>query len=351
MADNAMRARSHGPAGEASAQTFDDMGRQAQGDYDSAVDAMGRAKHKIDDAKTDLDDARKRGHDAEDDAEKAGKHASTALEHAARGAKAPEFFIRPAVPITIRDDPNPLSALAGSPFTNGFGVTPSDIRKQQIAEALRQQQEAEKKLQGGMDDSLGGLLDAWVGSNLGIGDKRTKAYQGDKKFQEMLTFIPTPAGARAQVERQAVKHGVKEGAEHEASHLAKKEAVSGVGRQQERKFWTRTHQFEDHKVYQRDDIINYEAKDKYGRDSVQRMKEGIPPLGPDGKPIQLHHTTQRDDGALAEVTESFHRQYSKELHINPNTIPSGIDRAAFNTWKRHYWKDRAAAMLAGAPGP
>lgn len=50
---------------------------------------------------------------------------------------------------------------------------------------------------------------------------------------------------------------------------------------------------------------------------------------------------QTNDSAIAELTESFHKTNTNTIHINPNTIPSGIDRSKFNTWKSNYWKNRA----------
>lgn len=38
---------------------------------------------------------------------------------------------------------------------------------------------------------------------------------------------------------------------------------------------------------------------------------------------------------------TFHDQHHKTIHINDNTIPSGIDRPGFESWKRGYWKARA----------
>ncbi|WP_211245155.1 HNH/ENDO VII family nuclease [Paenibacillus durus] len=51
--------------------------------------------------------------------------------------------------------------------------------------------------------------------------------------------------------------------------------------------------------------------------------------------------TQRNESSIAEVTQSFHQQNSKVIHINPNTVPSGINRSEFNQWKQGYWKKRA----------
>ncbi len=78
------------------------------------------------------------------------------------------------------------------------------------------------------------------------------------------------------------------------------------------------------------------------------MKNGLAPIGPDGESINLHHLIQTQDGAIAEVTQTFHQQNFGTLHINPHTIPSGIDRNAFIAWKRQYWIDRAKE-LGGSP--
>lgn len=94
------------------------------------------------------------------------------------------------------------------------------------------------------------------------------------------------------------------------------------------------------KVYQRDDIINPNMKDARGRTNLERMQKGLAPLGPDGKSINLHHTTQRNESSIAEVTQTFHIDNSSVIHINPNTIPSGINRSEFNKWRTDYWKNR-----------
>ena len=108
-----------------------------------------------------------------------------------------------------------------------------------------------------------------------------------------------------------------------------------------RKFWTNATKHNGVKVYQRNDIIDPNKVDSFGRTNLQRMKQGLAPVGPDGKSVNLHHMTQRNESAIAEVTQSFHQQNSKVIHINPNTIPSGIDRNAFNAWKSSYWMSRA----------
>ncbi|UOQ94880.1 T7SS effector LXG polymorphic toxin [Halobacillus shinanisalinarum] len=112
-------------------------------------------------------------------------------------------------------------------------------------------------------------------------------------------------------------------------------------------YWNKTTEFKNVKVYQRDDIINLNTKDARGRTNFERMKKGLAPLGPDGKSINLHHMTQRNESAIAEVTHTFHKDNSLIIHINPNTIPSGINRAEFNKWRNSYWKNRAREKAGG----
>ncbi|WLR44459.1 HNH/ENDO VII family nuclease (plasmid) [Bacillus carboniphilus] len=107
-----------------------------------------------------------------------------------------------------------------------------------------------------------------------------------------------------------------------------------------RKYWNKVTTFRGKKVYQRDDLINPNIIDKRGRTNSERMKKGLAPLGPDGKSINLHHTTQRNDSSIAEVTQTFHKENSSVIHINPNTTPSGIDRKEFDSFRRNYWKNR-----------
>ncbi|WP_263974739.1 HNH/ENDO VII family nuclease [Pseudomonas sp. Marseille-Q5115] len=41
------------------------------------------------------------------------------------------------------------------------------------------------------------------------------------------------------------------------------------------------------------------------------------------------------------MTESFHQTNSAIIPINPGTVPSGINRAAFDKWKVQYWQQRS----------
>lgn len=106
------------------------------------------------------------------------------------------------------------------------------------------------------------------------------------------------------------------------------------------RLWNKS-DFNGTRVYQRNDLIDPALVDGRGRSNLQRMQNGLAPVGPDGHSINLHHTIQSADSPLAEVTRTFHQQNSSVIHINPNTIPSGIDRSAFNTFRSNYWKNRA----------
>src|SRR4051794_22137879 len=88
-------------------------------------------------------------------------------------------------------------------------------------------------------------------------------------------------------------------------------------------FWTKVENFDGVKVYQRNDLINPNLVDSRGRTNLQRMEKGLAPIGSDGKSLELHHMLQRNDSPIAEVTNTFHKQNTRIIHINPNTIPSG----------------------------
>jgi hypothetical protein len=329
----AVKARAAGPAGEIAAQGADADAAAASREAQRASDDAAAYHRIVEDAVRDLTAARKRGELANHHARTAARAAVTAFDSVAAAAQPPAVTATPAVPVTVQPMPNPLS----DPFAPLAlaGRTPSDVRRAQIAAAEERRRAAEKAREGGFDDAFGGMAVAWLGTDLGIGDSRTKAYQGNRRWNELLTFVPTPAGARSQVERRIAKEGVEQTARHAPAFV-----------QRARQFWTKSHVFEGTKVHQRDDLIDLARADSRGRSNAERMERGLAPIGPDGKALELHHTTQRHDGAVAEVTNEFHKRYSRELHINPNTVPSGIDRREFDAWRRRYWSDRLARLRA-----
>lgn len=95
------------------------------------------------------------------------------------------------------------------------------------------------------------------------------------------------------------------------------------------------------KVIKDDKIIDPKQVDSRGRSNKERMEKGLAPVGPDGKPVNLHHVDQTMDGPIKEMTTTNHQQNYATLHTNTGGSPSNIDRAAFDKWRITYWKERA----------
>lgn len=84
--------------------------------------------------------------------------------------------------------------------------------------------------------------------------------------------------------------------------------------------------------------IELEMIGQDGRTNLERMKQGCAPLGPDQKPINLHHLNQ-EDGLLAEITSRTHKTHYGTLHTRLGT--SHIDRNTFDLFRSAYWRHRA----------
>lgn len=98
----------------------------------------------------------------------------------------------------------------------------------------------------------------------------------------------------------------------------------------------------ERKVIKRAMTFEPDAVDAMGRTNRERMRAGLAPIGKDGKPVELHHLHQKDDGVIMELTHTEHRANSAELH--QYRTRSEIDRAEFNAWKQDYWKVRAQEL-------
>jgi RHS repeat-associated protein len=122
---------------------------------------------------------------------------------------------------------------------------------------------------------------------------------------------------------------------------SKNSGGGGGGGGNPRRYWEDVTEVEGRRVYQRNDLIDPNKVDKTGTTNLERMQGGKAPIGPDGKPINLHHLTQTGDSSLAEVSQTFHQQNKRTLHINPPSIPSGIDRQEFAAFRVVYWILRA----------
>ncbi|MBT0716682.1 hypothetical protein HGT71_00050 [Rosenbergiella epipactidis] len=145
---------------------------------------------------------------------------------------------------------------------------------------------------------------------------------------------------------KAAETALKKGDVAEASKLINKASddVTSVSYfRQERKYWSAEPvNINGNKVYQRNDLFDPKYIDpKSGKTNLELMKIGRAPVGKDGKPVNLHHMLQKQDGPIAEVTQSFHKDNHSVIHINDNSVPSGINRTEFNKWRSDYWKQRA----------
>ena len=81
--------------------------------------------------------------------------------------------------------------------------------------------------------------------------------------------------------------------------------------------------------------------DNQGRTNIQRMEQGLAPIGTDGKSVNIHHIDQTNDGHVIEITASEHQQNYSSLHTNTGQTNSLIDRNAFNIWRKDYWEWRS----------
>lgn len=61
--------------------------------------------------------------------------------------------------------------------------------------------------------------------------------------------------------------------------------------------------------------------------------------------VKLHYILPSQDAPVTEISQKFHKVKYGIIHINPNTSPSGINRAKFNTWREQYWMFRASGYL------
>lgn len=132
------------------------------------------------------------------------------------------------------------------------------------------------------------------------------------------------------------------------ARLVQDEVASASYFRGERQYWSANPvEVLGNRVFQRNDLINPNFVDpKSGKTNLELMQMGRAPIGPDGSPINLHHMIQSQNGAIAEVTQSFHQQNYSTIHINTGGLPSGINRSEFDAWRREYWRGRAVDFQA-----
>lgn len=89
------------------------------------------------------------------------------------------------------------------------------------------------------------------------------------------------------------------------------------------------------------DNIDWGSKDALGRTNKERAEQGLAPLDEKGKPIELHHIGQKNDGPLAELKVDEHRGKGNDGILHDKTKESEIDRKAFDEKREDHWKARA----------
>jgi hypothetical protein len=89
----------------------------------------------------------------------------------------------------------------------------------------------------------------------------------------------------------------------------------------------------------RNELFDPKKKDGARRSNVERMREGLAPLGKDGNPINLHHMKQQINGVIVEASHTEHKNNSGSWHRYSRI--SEIDRDDFNRTRSAYWKERA----------
>jgi RHS repeat-associated protein len=73
-----------------------------------------------------------------------------------------------------------------------------------------------------------------------------------------------------------------------------------------------------------------------------RMAKGLPPIGKDGKPVELHHSDQTQGGGTQEMTRTDHRAGANYAanHTNTGQQKSKINRQQFAQQRRAHWKNK-----------
>lgn len=90
--------------------------------------------------------------------------------------------------------------------------------------------------------------------------------------------------------------------------------------------------------------IDLSRVDEFGRSNLERMFNGKAPLDSTGKPFELHHIGQKNNGSLAILTSKEHDAISLHGYVEH----SEIDRNAFNNVRKpEFWKTMAKILSGG----
>lgn len=97
--------------------------------------------------------------------------------------------------------------------------------------------------------------------------------------------------------------------------------------------------------YVRDDI-DWRRADGLGQTNAERAQQGLAPLDTQGRPYELHHVQQKNEGILAELTQPEHRGAGIDRVLHDPTKTSEIDRVEFDNIRADHWRARAAEVAA-----
>jgi hypothetical protein len=64
--------------------------------------------------------------------------------------------------------------------------------------------------------------------------------------------------------------------------------------------------------------------ERSGLTNQQLIDKGRAPIGPDGKPVNIHHIGQTNNGSVLEISATEHQQNYKVLHSNTGQSASQI---------------------------
>lgn len=90
--------------------------------------------------------------------------------------------------------------------------------------------------------------------------------------------------------------------------------------------------------------IDLNLVDEFGRTNLERMNFGLSPIDSNGASYELHHIGQEVDASLAILTQAEHDSAS----LHGFKAISEINRSAFNSQRKNFWKTMAKLLELGA---
>jgi hypothetical protein len=92
-----------------------------------------------------------------------------------------------------------------------------------------------------------------------------------------------------------------------------------------------------------DPNFTYESE----RTNLERMKEGLAALDPEGIPYELHHLNQKNDATLAILRKAEHIQNGNDKIWHSLDVVSEINRIEFTKIRKEFWESMAKLIESG----